>query len=185
MALRLERKQEIVAEVNEAANAAFAAVAADYRGLTVAQMTGLRAAARANGVQLRVVRNTLARRALVGTEHERLGETFVGPTILAFSDASEDPGLAARLMRQYVAEYDALEVKALSLGGKLLEPDALAQVAALPTLDEARALLMSVMTAPVGKLVRTLSEVPAKLVRTLAAVRDARQTGPDEDEDGD
>ena len=184
MALRIERKQEIVAEVNAAANGAFAAVAADYRGLTVQEMTGLRAAARDNGVQLRVVRNTLARRALAGTEHEPLGEAFVGPTMLALSDSAVDPGVAARLMRQYAGEYDALQVKALSIGGRLLDGDALAEVADLPTLDEARATLMSVMTAPVGKLVRTLSEVPAKLVRTLAAVgeaavRDAKQ-GPDD-----
>lgn len=179
MALKIERKQEIVAEVNEAASSAFAAVAADYRGLTVAEMTGLRAAARENGVQLRVVRNTLARRALAGTEHEQLGGAFVGPTMLALSDSASDPGVAARLMRQYVAEYEALEVKALSVGGRLLEPDALGQVASLPTLDEARARLMSVMTASVGKLARTLSEVPARLVRTFAAVRDGRQAGGD------
>lgn len=179
MALKIERKQEIVAEVNEAAGAAFAAVAADYRGLTVAEMTGLRAAARENGVQLRVVRNTLARRALAGTEHEQLAEAFVGPTMLALSDSAADPGVAARLLRQYVAEYDALEVKALSVGGRVLAADALGQVASLPTLDEARARLMSVLTAPVGKLTRTLAEVPARLVRTLAAVRDSRQAGGD------
>ena len=179
MALKIERKQEIVAEVNAAASSAFAAVAADYRGLTVAQMTGLRAAARDSGVQLRVVRNTLARRALVGTGHEQLGEAFVGPTMLALSEAADDPGVAARLMQRYVGEFQALEVKALSVGGRLLEPDALVEVASLPTLDEARAQLMSVMTASVGKLARTLSEVPAKLVRTLAAVRNARQAGED------
>lgn len=179
MALKIERKQEIVAEVNEAASSAFAAVAADYRGLTVAEMTGLRAAARENGVQLRVVRNTLARRALAGTEHEQLGEAFVGPTMLALSDSASDPGVAARLMRQYVTEYDALEVKALSVGGRLLTPDALGHVASLPTLDEARARLMSVLTAPVGKLTRTLAEVPARMVRTLAAVRDAKQAEGD------
>ena len=117
MALKIERKQEIVAEVNAAANSAFAAVAADYRGLTVAEMTGLRAAARDSGVQLRVVRNTLARRALVGTGHEQLGEAFVGPTMLALSESADDPGVAARLMRHYVGEYQALEVKALSVGG--------------------------------------------------------------------
>ena len=185
MALRIDRKQEIVAEVNAAANAAFAAVAADYRGLTVAQMTGLRAAARDSGVQLRVVRNTLARRALAGTGHEQLGAAFVGPTMLALSEAAEDPGVAARLLRQYVAEYDALEVKALSVGGRLLEADALAEVAALPTLDEARARLMSVMTASVGKLARTLSQVPGKLVRTLAAVRDSKQDPEQAEADAD
>lgn len=173
MALRLEQKQAIVAEVNEAAQNALAAVLSDYRGLTVAEMTEMRAKARANGVYLRVIRNTLAKRAIEGTEYECLDEAFVGPTMVAFSQ--EDPGAAARLIKDCAKEFDALEVKALSIGGELLEASQLDRVATLPTRDEALALLMSVMQAPVAKLARTFNEVPGKLVRTLAAVRDQKQ----------
>lgn len=169
MALKLEQKQAIVAEVNEAAQNALSAVLADYRGLTVGEMTGMRAKARESGVYLRVVRNTLARRAVAGTEFECLDEAFTGPTMVAFSQ--EDPGSAARLLKDYAEEYDALEVKALSIGGQLLSAADIDRVAKLPTRDEALALLMSVMTAPIGKLARTLNEVPGKLVRTVEAVR--------------
>lgn len=173
MALRLEQKQQIVAEVNEVAASALSAVIADYRGLTVAEMTEMRVKARESGVYLRVVRNTLAKRALEGTEYECLNDAFVGPTLLAFSQ--EDPGAAARLIKEYAKDFAELEVKALSIGGILLGADQLDRVAKLPTLDEARSMLMSVMQAPVVKLVRTMNEVPGKLVRTIAAVRDQKQ----------
>lgn len=173
MALHLEQKQQIVAEVNEIAASALSAVVADYRGLTVAEMTSMRAKARASGVYLRVIRNTLAKRAIAGTEYECLDEVFVGPSLLAFSQ--EDPGSAARLLKDCAKEYDALEVKALAIGGEMLAADQIDRVAKLPTLDEARALLLAVMQAPVIKLARTLNEVPGKLVRTLAAVRDQKQ----------
>lgn len=172
MALRLEDKQAIVAEVNEAAAKALSAVVSDYRGLTVDQMTRMRAKARESGVYLRVIRNTLARRAIEGTEYECLKETLVGPTMFAFSQ--EDPGSAARLLKDYAKEFEALEIKALSIGGKLLGPDEIDRVAKLPTRDEALALLMAVLQAPITKLARTLNEVPGKLVRTLAAVRDQK-----------
>jgi len=175
MALRLEDKQAIVAEVNEAASKALSAVVSDYRGLTVEQMTRMRAKARESGVYLRVIRNTLAKRAIEGTEYECLKETLVGPTMFAFSQ--EDPGSAARLLKDYAKEFEALEIKALSIGGKLLGPGEIDRVAKLPTRDEAIALLMAVMQAPVVKLARTLNEVPGKLVRTLAAVRDQKQAG--------
>jgi large subunit ribosomal protein L10 len=165
MALGLAEKQAIVAEVNETALNAMSAVVSDYRGLTVDQMTEMRAKARESGVYLRIVRNTLAKRAIAGTEHECLSETLVGPTMFAFSLA--DPGAAARLLKEYSKTFDALEVKALSIGGQLL--------ALLPTRDEALALLMAVMQAPVVKLARTLNEVPGKLVRTIAAVRDQKE----------
>lgn len=173
MALRLADKQAIVAEVNEAATNALSAVVSDYRGLTVEQMTAMRAKARASGVYLRVVRNTLAKRAVEGTEYECLTEALVGPTMFAFSQ--EDPGAAARLLKDYAKEFDALEVKALSIGGQLFGPGDLDRVASLPTRDEAIALLMAVMQAPITKLARTMNEVPGKLVRTLAAVRDQKQ----------
>ena len=117
MALRLEQKQQIVAEVNEVAASALSAVIADYRGLTVAEMTQMRVKARESGVYLRVVRNTLAKRALEGTEYECLNDAFVGPTLLAFSQ--EEPGAAARLIKEYAKDYAELEVKALSNVGNL------------------------------------------------------------------
>lgn len=173
MALKLEHKQQIVAEVNEIAASALSAVVADYRGLTVAEMTEMRAKARDSGVYLRVVRNTLAKRAVEGTDYACLDEAFVGPTLLAFSQ--EDPGSAARLLKDCAKEHDALEVKALAIGGELLSADQIDRVATLPTLDEARAMLMSVMIAPVTKLARTMNEVPGKLTRTVAAIRDQKQ----------
>ncbi len=173
MALRLEDKKAIVAEVNEAAGQALSAVLADYRGLTVEQITDVRKKARETGVYLRVVRNTLARRAVEGTEFECLTEALVGPTLVAFSQ--EDPGSAARLLKDCAKEYDALEVKALAIGGQLLAASDIDRVAKLPTRDEALSLLMSVMQAPVVKLVRTFNEVPTKVTRVIAAVRDQKQ----------
>ena len=173
MALRLEQKQQIVAEVNEIAASALSAVVADYRGLTVAQMTEMRVKARETGVYLRVVRNTLAKRAVEGTEYECLEESFIGPTLVAFS--TQDPGSAARLLKDYAKEHDALEVRALAIGGELMSADQIDRIATLPTLDQARAMLLAVMQAPVIKLARTLNEVPGKLVRTLAAVRDQKE----------
>jgi len=173
MALRLEQKQAIVAEVNQAAGDALSAVVSDYRGLTVSQMTDLRAKARASGVYLKVIRNTLARRAVQGTEYECLDEALVGPTLLAFSQ--EDPGAAARLLKEYAKENEALEVRALSIGGQLLAAGDIDRVAKLPTRDEALAMLMATMLAPASKLVRTFNDVPGKLVRVVAAVRDQKQ----------
>ena len=173
MAIGLEQKQQIVAEVNEVAASALSAVVADYRGLTVAEMTEMRVKARESGVYLRVVRNTLAKRAVEGTEYACLDETLVGPSLLAFS--TEDPGSAARLLKDYAKEHDALEVKALSIGGELIAADQIDRVAKLPTLDEARAMLMSVMLAPVTKLARTINEVPGKLVRTVAAIKEQKE----------
>ncbi len=173
MALKLEDKQAVVADVNEAAGSALAAVIADYHGLSVGQMTELRKQARESGVYLRVVRNTLLKRAVDGTEYECLKPALTGPTLLAFS--KEDPGSAARLIKDFAKENSQLEVKALSIGGQLLAADQLDKLAKMPTKDQSIAMLMSVMQAPVVKLVRTLNEVPSKLVRTLAAVRDQKQ----------
>ncbi len=173
MALRLEDKKAIVAEVNEAAGQALSAVLADYRGLTVEQITDVRKKARESGVYLKVIRNTLAKRAVEGTEFECLTDAFVGPTMLAFSQ--EDPGSAARLLKDCAKQYQALEVKALSIGGQLLQASDIDRVAKLPTRDEALATLMSVMQAPIVKLARTFNEVPAKITRAVAAVRDQKQ----------
>lgn len=173
MAIRLEDKKQIVSEVNEAASSAVSAVLADYRGVTVADMTELRKQARENGVYLRVVRNTLLRRAVENTDFECLNEAFVGPTILAFS--TEDPGAAARVLKEFAKGNDHFEIKALSIGGKLLPANQLDALANLPTYDQALATLMSVMLAPVTKLARTFNEVPAKVTRAVAAVRDQKK----------
>ena len=169
MALRLDDKKAIVAEVNEAAAGALSAVLADYRGLTVEEMTALRVKARETNVYLRVVRNTLARRAVAETEFECLAEAFTGPTLLALS--VEDPGAAARLMKDFGKDHEKLEVTALAIGGELLGPEQLEAMSKLPTLDEARAMLMGTMLAPITKLAQTFNEIPGKLVRTPDAVR--------------
>lgn len=173
MPLNLEDKRAIVVSVNAAASEALSAVVADYRGLSVSDMTVLRQKARETGVYLRVVRNTLAKRAVVGTEYECLNDALVGPTILAFSQA--DPGAAARLIKDFAKEHDALEVKALAVGGVAYEAKDIDVLAKLPTRDEALSQLLSVMQAPVAKFVRTLNAVPGKFVRTVAAVKDKKQ----------
>lgn len=172
MALNLEDKKVIVAEVAAVASKAVSAIAADYRGLTVTEMTALRAKARNNGVYLRVVRNTLARKAIENTEFACMQEALVGSLFLAFSH--EDPGAAARLLKDAVRDYDKLKVCAIALGGKLLKATDLEAVAQLPTRDQALAMLMSVMQAPATKLVRTLAEPCAMLARTVAAIRDKK-----------
>ena len=173
MAIRLEDKQQIVSEVNQAARSALSAVLADYRGVTVEDMTALRKNARANKVYLRVVRNTLLKRAVADTEFECIQEVLVGPTILAFSQ--EDPGAAARVLKDFAKENDDFEIKALSVGGQLMDASQIDVLAKLPTMDQARSMLMSVMLAPVTKLARTMNEVPSKVTRAVAAVRDQKQ----------
>ncbi len=173
MALNLEQKQAVVAEVGEIAATALSVVAAEYRGLTVEELTELRVKSREAGVQIRVVKNSLARRAFEGTGYACMNEALVGPLILGFSQ--EDPGGAARVMRDFTKSHDKLVVKALSLGDTLLDSSQLGAVADLPTRDQALAMLLGVMKAPVEKFVRTLAEPHAKLVRTVAAVRDAKE----------
>ena len=173
MAIGLEDKKAIVAEVNETATSALSLVVADARGVTVSAMTALRKDARENRVSLRVVRNTLAKRALTGTEFECVNDALVGPSLFGFS--MEDPGAAARLFKDFSKTNEKFEVKVLVVGGQVLGADQLDVLAKLPTRDQALSLLMSVMKAPVTKLVQTMNEVPGKLVRTLAAVRDQKQ----------
>lgn len=173
MALNLEDKKAIVAEVSEVASRSLSALAAHYRGLTVTQMNTLRAGARQNNVYMRVVPNTLAVRALEQTEFSCMQDILNGPVVLMFS--LEDPAAAARLVRDFVKGNDKFEVKGLVLGGKLLPAEQLEAIAKLPTRDQAISMLMSVMQAPVTKLVRTLAEPYAMLVRTVAAVRDQKQ----------
>ncbi len=173
MAINIEDKKQIVSEVNKAAASALSAVLADYRGVDVADMTALRKNARENKVYLRVVRNTLLKRAIAETELECIQEVLSGPTILALSN--EDPGAPARVMKNFAEENDEFEIKALSVGGKLLEASQIDVLAKLPTLDQARSMLMSVMLAPATKLALVMNEVPSKVTRAVAAVRDQKQ----------
>ncbi len=173
MAIGLEDKKAIVADVNETAANALSLVIADARGVTVGAMDALRKQARESNVSLRVVRNTLAKRAVQGTEFECVSDVLVGPSIFGFS--MEDPGAAARLFKDFAKEQEKFEVKALSVGGKLLEASQIDALAKLPTRDQALGMLASVMIAPVTKLVRTLNEVPTSVTRVVAAVRDQKQ----------
>lgn len=167
MALRLEDKKTLVKEVSAVAGESLSAIAAEYRGLSVAEMTELRKEARAAGVYMRVVKNTLARRAVEGTEFECMQDSLKGPILLAF--AKEDPGAAARVIKDFAKEHEALQAVSLSVGGQLMPASDLNKLADLPTLDQARAMLLGVMVAPMSELVRTIAEPPAMLARTLSA----------------
>lgn len=173
MPLNLEQKQNVVAEVADVAAKAFSVVAAEYRGLTVGEMTELREKARESGVYVRVVKNTLVRKAVEGTEFACIQEALVGPLVVAFS--MEDPGSAARLVNDFSKDHKKLETKFVSVSGQLLDASELGRLSRLPTKDQAISMLMSVMKAPVEKFVRTLAEPHAKLVRTVGAVRDQKQ----------
>ena len=173
MSLTYEQKKAVVAEVAEVAAGAHSLVAAEYSGLTVDELTELRRESRNNGVYLRVVKNTLARRAFDGTEFACVSDKLVGPLILAFSQA--DPGAAARVIKDYSKNHDKLVVKLVSIGGQALPASELARLASLPTRDQALSMLLGVMKAPIQKFVRTLAEPHAKMVRTVAAVRDQKQ----------
>lgn len=160
MAIGLEDKKAIVAEVQQAAQSALSAVVADARGVSVVDMTALRKEAREAGVEVRVVRNTLARRAVEGTDYECLKDAFVGPTLIAFSN--EHPGAGARILENFAKGNAKLELKAAAFEGEVTD---ISMLAKLPTYDEAIARLMSVMKeASAGKL-----------VRTIAAIRDQKE----------
>ena len=173
MALMPAEKKEIVAEVNRIAARAQSVILADYQGLTVAQMTLLRAQARARGVHLQVVKNTLARRALSGTDYQCLSDRLTGPLVLAFSE--ENVSAAAKLFKEFGLESDKLEVKAVAVDGKCMEVSAVQRLADLPGRDELLAMLMRAMKAPLAQLAGTLAAVPAKLVRVLAMIREQKE----------
>ena len=174
MVLKLEDKKTIVSEVADLANRALSLIAAENNGLTVSQITSFRKSARDVGVDVRVVRNTLARKALENTQFACIKDELVGPLLLAFSH--EEPSAAARIIKEFVKTNEKLKVKALALENQLLPAQGLDMLASLPTRNEAIAQLMSVMKAPITKLVRTMAEPHAKLVRTFAAVRDAKSS---------
>ncbi|MGH8273831.1 MAG: 50S ribosomal protein L10 [Gammaproteobacteria bacterium] len=173
MPLQMQEKQTLVSEVNAVAGEALACVGAEYRGLTAGQMDALRKQARTANVYVKVVKNSLARRALAGTEFECMNSVLAGPLVLAFS--REEPGAAARVFRDFAKENEKLSVTALAINGRLLAASDLDRVASLPTREEALGQLARVFKAPVVKLVRTLAEPNAKFARTLAAVRDQKQ----------
>ena len=170
MGLSLEQKQAVVAEVAAVAAAAPAAIAAEYKGLDVAELTALRRSARAAGIYLRVVRNTLARRALEGTQFECMRETLTGPLLLAFSN--EEPGSAAKVIRDFAKENEKLIVRLIAVDGQLLDSAEIENVANMPTLDQARAMLLGLLQAPLSKFLRVLSEPEAKFLRLLDARRE-------------
>jgi large subunit ribosomal protein L10 len=171
--LTLEQKQAIVAEVAEVAKTAQSALAAENRGLTVEAITALRKEARNAGVYLRVVKNTLARRALEGTGYACMGDQLKGPLLLAFS--TQDASSAAKIFGEFAKKNDKFVVKVVALSGKLLTPADVDALAKMPNRDQAISMLMGVMKAPIEKFVRTLAEPANKLARTLAAVRDQKQ----------
>ncbi len=162
MALNQDSKKVVVDEVAQYAAKALSAVAAEYRGLTVTELTALRVKAKEMNVYLRVVKNTLAKRAIAGTEFECMQDGLKGPLILAFS--MEAPGAAARLVNDFAKTNDKLIAKVIAFDGQSLDVSELARLASMPTRDEGISLIMAVMKAPVGKL-----------ARTLAALRDQMQ----------
>jgi len=172
LSLNIEEKKEVVAEVSARLAKAQAIVLAEYRGLPVEQITVLRSQARASGVYLRVLKNTLARRAVQGTPFEKLADQMVGPLAYGISD---DPVAAAKVLHAYARENDKLVIKGGAIPGQLMNAKEVGQLATMPSREELIARLMGTMQAPIAKLVRTLNEVPAKLVRTLAAVRDQKE----------
>ena len=173
MPLNLQQKQAVVSEIADVAANAHSVIAAEYQGLTVSDMTNLRIAARESNVYLKVVKNTLAKRAFEGTDYDCMGSALTGQLVYAFS--LEEPGSAARVIKDFAGKNDKLVVRLIGFGGQLLDPSEIKRLASLPTRDQALSMLMAVMKAPVEKLTRTINEVPGKLVRTVAAIRDSKQ----------
>lgn len=155
MALNLSQKQEVVAELADVASKAHSLVAAEYAGITVAQMTAMRKKARETGVYLRVVKNTLASRAVAGTDYECVRDALVGPLLYAFS--TEEPGAAGRLIKEFAKGNDKLQAKVVSMGGKLLAD--LDVLATLPTRDQALSMLLSVLAEPATRVARVLQAI--------------------------
>lgn len=172
MALNLEQKKEVVAELANVAVKAHSLVAAEYAGLTVAQLTELRKKARQDGVFLKVAKNTLVARAVAGTEYECVKDALTGPLLFAFS--KEDPGAAGRLIKDFAKTNEKLKPSLIAIGGQMYPGSHVETLAALPTRDQALAMLLGVMLAPITKMVRTFNEPAAKLVRVVAAVCDQK-----------
>jgi large subunit ribosomal protein L10 len=172
LSLNIEGKKEVVAEVSERLKKAQAVVLAEYRGLPVEDITVLRSQARASGVYLRVLKNTLARRAVKGTPFEKLADHMVGPLAYGISD---DPVAAAKVLHTYAKTNDKLVIKGGAMAGQVMSAKEVGQLATMPSREELLAKLLGTMQAPIAKFVQTLNEVPGKFVRTLAAVRDQKE----------
>ena len=172
MGLNLEQKQAVVSEIAVQIAKAQTVVAAEYRGLTVTQLTGLRAKARTSGIYLRVLKNTLARRAVKGTPFEKLSDQMVGPLIYGIS---QDPVAGAKVLAEFAKDNELFVIKGGAMPNVLMSPKDVKALATMPSREELLAKLLGTMQAPMAKLVRTMNEVPGKFVRTLAAVRDAKE----------
>jgi large subunit ribosomal protein L10 len=175
LSLNLEQKQAVVSDINARLAKAQAVIVAEYRGLEVGAATGLRAKARKSGVYLRVLKNTLARRAVKGTPFEKLSEQMVGPLIYGIAD---DPVAGAKVLAEFAKENDKFVIKGGAMPNSVMSAQDVKALATMPSREELLAKLLGTMQAPMAKLVRTMNEVPGKFVRTLAAVRDAKEKAP-------
>ena len=172
MGLNRQDKAAVIAEVSEIVSKSSTLVIAEYRGLSVEAVTKLRAQARKEGGTLRVVKNTLVRRAVEGTEFAGLADQFVGPLVYAFS---ADPVAAAKVLVNFAKDNDKLVIKGGAMANQVMDLEAVKTLASMPSRDELLAKLMATMNEPIAKFVRTINEVPARFVRTVAAVRDAKE----------
>ena len=171
MGLNLEQKQAVVAEVSTRLAGAQAVIVAEYRGLDVERVTRLRARARKSGMYLRVLKNTLARRAVKGTPFEKLIEKMVGPLMYGIA---ADPVAGAKVLSEFARENEHFVIRGGAMPNTVMADKDVKALALLPSREELLARLLGTMQAPIAKLVRTLNEVPGKFVRTLAALRDAK-----------
>ena len=171
MGLSLEQKQAMVSEVSAKLSGAQAVIVAEYRGLDVERVTQLRSKARKSGVYLRVLKNTLARRAVKGTPFEKLTDQMVGPLMYGIST---DPVAGAKVLSEFAKDNELFVIKAGAMPGSMMSAKDIKALAALPSREVLIATLLGTMQAPVAKLVRTMNEVPGKFVRTLAALRDQK-----------
>ena len=172
MGLSLEQKQAMVSEVSAKLKGAQSVIVAEYRGLDVGRVTQLRSKARKSGLYLRVLKNTLARRAVQGTPFEKLSDQMVGPLAYGISD---DPVAAAKVLHEYSKTNDKLVIKGGAMPGHVMNAKEVGQLAMMPSREELLAKLLGTMQAPIAKFVQTLNEVPGKFVRTVAAVRDQKE----------
>jgi large subunit ribosomal protein L10 len=172
LGLSLEQKQATVSEVQTKLDGAQAVIVAEYRGLNVERVTQLRSKARKSGVYLRVLKNTLARRAVKGTPFEKLADQMVGPLVYCIS---QDPVAGAKVLSEFARENELLVIKAGAMPNALMSVQEIKALAQLPSREQLIATLLGTLQAPMAKLVRTLNEVPGKFVRTLAAYRDAKE----------
>jgi large subunit ribosomal protein L10 len=172
LSLNLEQKQAVVSEVTAQLASAQAVLLAEYRGLAVGQVTELRNRARQSGIYLRVLKNTLARRAVQGTPFEKLSDQMVGPLIYGIT---QDPVAGAKVLAQFAKENEKLIIKAGAMSNSLMSAQDVKTLATMPSRDELLARLLGTMQAPVANLVRTMNEVPGRFVRTLAAVNDQKE----------